>query len=113
MLNDEDVAAKDDGAFSRALVSVKQQVIAHPLYSTDLFSSLLTSAEREAIGQVEGLGDSVEIASIELFGEGGPSIPVTIPLPDKVKEFGVWSIQAAFDRIRSLYVEITGVRLWQ
>ena len=76
-------------------------------------SSLLTDAERSAVEQVEGLGDSVEITSIELFGDAGPSIPITIPLPDKVKEFGVSTIQGFFDRIRSLYAEMSGVRVWE
>ena len=113
LVNSAHVAAKDDGHFGRALVSAKARIIAHPLYSTDLFSSLLTDAERSAVEQVEGLGDSIEITSIELFGDAGPSIPITIPLPDKVKEFGVSTIQGFFDRIRSLYAEMSGVRVWE
>lgn len=113
LVNTAHVAAKDDGSFGKGLVSVKQRVIAHPLYSTDLFASLLSDAERRAIKQVEGLDDNVEIASVELFGDGGPSIPIVIPLPEKVKQFGVGTIRGFFDRIRSLYIEVTGVRIWE
>ena len=113
LVNSAHVAAKDEGDFGKRFVTVKQRIIEHPLYSTSLFSSLLTDVERNAIDQVEGLGDSIEIASIELLRDGGPSIPITIPLPDKVKQFGVDAIQEFFDRIRSLYYETTGVRVWE
>ena len=113
LVNSAHVAAKDDGRLGQGLMAVKQRVVAHPLYSTDLFSALLTDAERQAIAQVQGLGDTVQIASIELLGPDGPSIPVEIPLPDQVKQYGVSTIQAFFDRVRSLYVETTGVRVWE
>ena len=80
---------------------------------TDLFTSLLSDAERSAIDQVEGLGDSIEIASIELLGDDGPSIPITIPLPEEAKRYGIGMIQDMFDRIRSLYAQTTGVRAWE
>ena len=81
--------------------------------STDLFASVLTEAERAALARVDDLGDSVEIASIELLGEGGPSIPVTIPLPAAAKEYGKSAILVLFARVRSFYVEATGVRIWE
>ena len=92
---------------------MKQRIVAHPLMSTDLFSSVLTEAERTAIASIEGLGDSVQIASIELLGEGGPSIPITIPLPDAVKAQGIGAVQGLFDQLRSFYVETAGVRVWE
>ena len=113
LVNSVHVAQKDDGALASGLVSIKQHVIAHPLNSTDLFSSLLSDAERSAVEQVEGLGDSIEIASIELFGGAGPSIPVTIPLPEEARLYGIGAIQALFDRVRSTYAGLTGVRAWE
>lgn len=113
LVNSAHVAAKDDAGFGASLVSIKTRVVAHPLYSTDLFSAILSEAERQAIKQVEGLGDSVEIASIELLGEEGPSIPITIPLPEQLRTFGVNSIRGFFDQIQSFYVEVTGVRIWE
>jgi len=55
----------------------------------------------------------VQIASIELLGEGGPSIPITIPLPDAVKAQGIGAVQGLFDQLRSFYVETAGVRVWE
>ena len=113
LVNSSHVAAKDDGRLGSGLVSIKQQVLAHPLYSTDLFSALLTDAERTVIEQVNGLGDSVEIASIELLGDGGPSIPVTIPVPDEAKQYGIATLQTLFDRIRAYHAETTEVHAWE
>ncbi len=112
LVNTGHVAGKGDGQAS-GLVEVKKRVITHPMMSTDLFSSVLTEAERAAVAKVEGLGDSVQMASIELLGEGGPSIPVTIPIPESAKEYGVSAIQGLIGRIRSYYVQTTGVRIWE
>ena len=113
LVNSAHVAAKDDGSIGSSLMTVKQQVIAHPLYSTDLFSSVLSDAERTALEQVDGLGDSIDIASIELLGDGGPTIPITIPLPPEAKQYGMGAIASLFDRVRSVYADTTGVRVWE
>jgi len=112
LVNSGHVAAKGDGQAS-GLLSVKRLVVAHPLMSTDLFSSVLTEAERTAVRQVEDLGDELEIASIELLGEDGPAIPVTIPIPEPAKAYAVSAIQGLFGRIRSYYIETSGVRVWE
>ena len=113
LVNSQHVAAMGEGQFASGYLSVKQVVVGHPMMSTDLFSSLLTDAERVAVEQVEGIGDSLEIASIELTGEGGLSIPITIPIPEEAKSQGIGAIQEAFDRLRSFYIETTGVRVWE
>lgn len=113
LVNSAHVAAKDDGSFAQNMLSVKRQVVAHPLMSTDLFSSLMTDAEKTALEQVDSLGTSVEIASIELFGPQGPTIPVTIPLPQEVRDWASGAIVELFGRIRSFYFETTGVRVWE
>ncbi len=113
LVNSSHVAAKGEGSFASGFMSIKQRIIAHPLMSTDLFGSILTEAEQAALAQIDGLGDSVQIASIELLGEGGPAIPIAIPLPDAVKAQGAGIIQALFARVRSFYIETTGVRVWE
>lgn len=113
LVNTAHVAAKGEGSFASGYLAVKQRIVAHPLMSTDLFASVLTEAERTALAQIEGLGDSVQVASIELLGGEGPSIPITIPLPDAVKAQGAGAVQGLFERLRALYVEVTGVRIWE
>ena len=113
LVNSGHVAAKGEGSFTSGYLSVKQRIVAHPLMSTDLFSSLLTDAERVALDRIDGLGDSVEIASVELMGPGGPSLPVVIPLPDSAKAQGAAFVQGLFEQVRSFYAETTGVRVWE
>lgn len=113
LVNSAHVALADESALSNRLVSAKQLAITHPLMSTDLFSSILSDAERTAIERIESIDDTIEIASIELFGGSGPSIPVTIPVPQPVKNLGVETVQSLIDRIKSIYVETTGVRVWE
>ncbi len=112
-LNTAHVAAKAEGSFASAYVGVKQRVVSHPLASTDLFSAVMTEAERVAIARVGEIGDSVEIASIELLGEGGPSIPITIPIPEAAKAQGVGFIQSVFEQLRSYHAETAEVRAWE
>lgn len=113
LVNSQHVAAKDEGSFGKRFVSVKQRAVAAAAGSTDLFTMVLSDAERQALAGVEGLGDSVTIASIELLGDGGPAIPVTIPLPDVVKSFGSSAISALFDELRAVHGESSGVRVWE
>lgn len=113
VVNSAHVAAKGEGSFARGLVSMKQRVVSHPHAATDLFSAVMTDAERVALAKVGEIGDSVEIASIELLGTGGPSVPITIPIPDEVKAQGVSAIQSIFARLRSQHAETMEVRPWQ
>lgn len=113
LVNSAHVLAASDGQFASGLTAVKQQAISHPLMSTDLFASATTEAERAALEAWDDVGDSVEIASIELFGEGGPSIPITIPLPDEVKTMGARTLEDLFDTVRSTYFDATGARPWE
>lgn len=113
LVNSAHVESKDDGALSSNMLAVKKRVVAHPLYSTDLFSSFLDDAEKAAMGKVSGLEDTIEIASIKLLGKSGPTIPITIPIPAEAKQFGVGAIQGFFDQVRAFYAKTTGIRVWE
>lgn len=113
LVNSSHVAAKDNGTFSGKLVALKQAVYAHPLMSTDLFGSLLTGAEQSALSAIDGVDGVIRVAVIELIGDDGSSIPVDIALPEPVKQTGVGFVTELFARIRSFYVQTTGVRVWE
>ena len=113
VVNSAHVLAKGDTAFSKGLIEVKRRIVAHPHAATDLFSAVMTDAERAALSQVDDLGDSIEIYSIELFGSSGPSIPITIPIPEAVKAQGKSVIQGAFDELRSQHVKTMEVKPWE
>lgn len=113
LVNSGHVAAKSDGSLAGGCLSAKQGIAAHPSGSTDLFSGILGGVEQEAVEGIEGMGDTIEVASIDLLGDGGLSIPIRIPLPASAKESAVSAIQDLFARIRGFYVEATGVRVWE
>ena len=113
LVNSAHVAAKGDGSFAQGLVSMKQRVVSHPQAATDLFSAVMTDAEQAALARIDGLGDSIEIASIELLGDGGPSIPITIPIPDEAKAQGISAIQSIFGQLRAQHAETMEVRPWE
>ncbi len=109
LVNSAHVAAKDEGQVGSRLLAVKQRIVAHPVASTDLFSAMLTEAEKAALDKVDGVGGEIEIGSIEFLG--GDTI--TIPLPPAVKEFGVGAIQGIFDSLRAQHAETAEVRAWE
>lgn len=115
LVNSGHVASKSDSEAGQAYMTVKRQVYAHPLMSTDLFSSVLTDAERQAIERIDAIGDSIPIASVELEGfEGGIiSVPITIPFPQEVGDGAKGLVSSALEELRSLYYEAREGRIWE
>lgn len=112
LVNAAHVTAADDGAFSARFLAVKARVVANPLASTDLFSSVVTSAEAAALEGIAGLDGTVEIASVRLFGEDGPEIPITIALPQAAKDAASGFASDIADTVRSVYAQVTGAMTW-
>lgn len=113
LVNTAHVASADDASFSARFLAVKAQAVAHPLASTDLFSSVVTAAEAAAVEGVAGLDGTVEIASVRLFGDDGPAIPITIALPQAAKDAAADFASGVADGVRSVYAQVTGVRTWE
>lgn len=113
LVNSAHVAAADEGAFAARLLSLKKEAIAHPLDSNDAFSSAVSAAEQGALEGIDSFDGQVEIATIEILGEGGPSIPVRISLPPAAKDVAKGAVEWAADAIRSVYSQVTGVVVWE
>jgi len=113
LVNSAHVAAKDSGALAQGLLRIKGALSAAPLMSTDLFSSLITAAQAGVESKIDALGDSIEVASIDLTGDGGVSLPITIPIPAAVRSAGMSAVEAVFDSIRQTYVTASGVKVWE
>lgn len=113
LVNSGHVASRAEGFLSARFLGAKSLAAAHLPGSTDLFSGLLTEAEQSAMDGIEGLGDSIEIASIELAGAGGVSIPIVIPLPQEATQTAASAVRELIGRIGSAYVQVTGVRVWE
>lgn len=113
LVNSGHVAAASEDSFSQGYLEVKRQVIAHPFMSGNLFGSLLSNLEESEFESLDSSSGYIEIASIELFGEAGPSIPLKIPLPPAAREMTKGVMDELFARIRGLYAEASGVILWE
>ena len=112
VVNSAHVVGAEDGSFSARLLAVKARMIATPLSSADLFSSVITSTEVAALDSLASFDGIIEIASIRLWEEGGPSIPITIVLPQAAKDATAEFISSLADSVRALYAQVTGVRTW-
>ena len=113
VVNSAHVSGAEDGSFSTRFLAVKARMIATPLSSSDLFSSVITSAETAALDSLATLDGTIEIASIRLWEEGGPSIPIVIVLPQVVKDATADFIGSLADSMRALYAQVVGVRTWE
>ncbi len=113
LVNSAYVAEQGDDSASQGYLAMKQRVVAAASGATDLFSMVLNDAQIQAIGQIESFGDSIEIASVELLGPGGPSFTVSLPVPHAAREFGIGAIKGFFERIRSLHAELVGEAVWR
>lgn len=103
-------SASSDEAAGRYL-SVKMRVLQNPPSSTDAFSSVLNGVESYVEEGVLGM-DSIKIAEIEL-GVGGPPFVIEVPFPDSVKGSVQSVIQSVFSRLRDIYLQVSGVRVWE
>lgn len=112
LVNAAHVAEADDGAFSARLLSLKRQAIANPLSSTDAFSSVVGSVEQAIVGGIEAFDGKIEIARIELLGEGGPSVPLEVSLPPAAKELASGFVEDVANALRSAYAQVSGVVAW-
>lgn len=113
LVNSAHVASADETAFSARLLSVKEHVITHPSESTDAFVSIIDGVEKSVLESIAFADGRVPIASIEVLGEEGPSIPITIALPPGVKSLASGFVENVIGEIRSLYVRVSGVRVWE
>lgn len=113
IVNSAHVAGACEGSFAARFLTVKEQAIAHPLSSTDVFSSVVTSAEAAALEGISGLNGTIEIASVSLWGEGGPEVSLAVALPQAIKDVASGFISDIAEGVRSLYAQIVGVRSWE
>lgn len=111
LVNSNHVLAADSSSLAVHVLSLKKQ--AAFLSGDDVFSGAINVLEREAIQSVESIDGEVTIATIEFAGEGGPSLPLTIVLPESVKSSSVGAIEGLADRLQGIVGSVTGRRQWQ
>lgn len=105
------VAAADSGSFSACYQVIRSGALSLSGSSTSLFDSLIGKVEDEALRALEGEDGAIEIVQID-FPLGGGTIPITITLPDSLKQATGGLISAAADALRGAVASITGTRVW-
>ena len=114
LVNSAHVLEADDSGFAAQLLEIKRSYIAlEGSGSDDLFSTVLTQLEASALRGIEDLDGEIVIASIELLGEGKPSIPITIALPPAIKAAASDLISRAVDALRGIMPSWSGIRRWE
>lgn len=113
LVNSAHVAEADEGAFSAQLLSLKREAVAHPLASNDVFASIVGLVEGGAVEALDAVDGRIVIAEVRLFGDGGPTIPIELALPPAAKEAAVDLVGRMADGLRSVYAQVTGVRVWE
>ena len=111
LVNTAHVLDADGSAFSTRLLSVKR--VAAKLSGGNLLEGAIGVAEDQALQAVDDLDTEVTIAEIEIAGEGFPPIPLTITLPDSVREDARGLIASVADWLKGIAGNITGVRQWR
>ena len=79
----------------------------------DLFSGAVSVAETYAVKKVRSINDEIVIATIQPFGDAGPSLPVTITLPPAIKNTGEGLISELAARLRAIRATMTDVVQWR
>jgi hypothetical protein len=102
---------QDSSAFSSRFLQVKRH--ASWLGGNDVFSGPVSAVEQSAIQKVNGIDDTITIATIEPFGETGPSLPITVTLPPSAKSTTIDVISEIATRLQSIGASISGVTQWR
>ncbi|MDO4501797.1 MAG: molybdenum cofactor biosynthesis enzyme [Coriobacteriia bacterium] len=103
------VVAKDQGQFAVAYRQVKERSKLLSGSSADVFSTVLSKVEQQAVA---ALGAEYTIATVEPLGELGPSLPLTLTLPEPLQNAGKGLVDSLIARLRILVVNATGVSSW-
>jgi hypothetical protein len=115
IVNSAHVLAVDDSDFSSGLLSVKKSYLSLAgTGSGTLFSAVVSALEAQALANVEQLETKgIVIASLEIGGEGGLCIPITIALPPALGEVANDFIARAASALAGLENTSTGLRRWE
>lgn len=111
VVNTAHVAASDDGSFSARLLELKKAAVENPLASNDPFAALVRAAGSRASEAIESSDGQIEVASFD-FGGGGASIPITITLPEAVRDAAPGFVERLAETLIDVHSNISGSRPW-
>jgi hypothetical protein len=102
---------QDGGTVSVRFLSLKRA--SSWMTQTDVFASGVSAAELSALQKVEDSDGSITVATIEPFGLGGPSYPLTLALPSGARDMTATGIAGIAARLREVAASVTGVKQWK
>ena len=112
-VNTSRVAEKGSSAFSARYLVVKDAASALSSGDSAVFSSLVSNVEQHAVEALGGSDGTIEIATLEPFGPGGPSIPITVTLPQVFSYATESFFQSMINAVSAVAASITQERRWQ
>ena len=113
LVNTSEVAEAESNRFTSRFISVKNFALSMPSTSSNFYASMMNEIERQAFDELKILDEDIQLATLQPFGEQGPSIPITIQLPPSVKETAEGMLGDAMSSLRNMVAESTGYRAWE
>ncbi len=113
LANTYQVASQDGSIFSRALLGSKKVAAHIPASAVNPVGAAIDATASFAEERIDGIDDEMEIATIEILGEGGPSLPVKVPLPPAVKKETKSLVESAREQIASFAGVGGGEDVWK
>jgi len=113
LVNTYHVASVDDGAVARNVVEAKVAYARLPGRGTgNPLSAVIDAAGSCAFDGIDAWEEDMVVASVELAGDEGPSIPVTFVLPPSSGESARGFLASAVQGLQGMASAVTGVRRW-
>ncbi len=114
LLNSYHVASADDAALSRRIVQGKEALShAHGSLPADSLSALVSLAGGRAETAYEKWDATFVVATIQLAGADGATVPLEITLPPSLKDAGANLIDGAIENALDATGSLAGVRRWE
>ena len=111
LVNTIHIARADDTNFGAQLVEVKESGLGRNSIG-ELFSYTLSQAEGAVTGAIDNAEFTIEIATIQIV-QGSIEIPITVTLPQSIKDAATSSINDAFAALDQAVSSFVYGRRWQ
>ena len=103
--------SQDDSNFSLRLLSIKEEVLSAA--DTDsLFTDALSSAESSITDAIGSAEFTIQVATIKII-EGKVEIPITITLPQSIKDAATGAVQESFSALKNAIESTSPYRRWE
>ena len=111
LINTAHIMSQDDSNFSLRLLSIKEEVLGAA--DTDsLFTDALSSAESSITDAIGSAEFTIQVATLKII-EGKVEIPITITLPQSIKDAATGTVQEGFSALKNAIESASPYRRWE